>query len=534
MPLQLRIGLIALLLTVLLGALGYDPVARFVGGSGTYMLSLIIVGSLLYIMGRRLQGVEQQLLRTMTHLQTADIQARTLADRLDALTLESRQTGEQLASLRRTIAQQAILAPARLLLAQERYAEAMKLLQESNQAQPDNGEINWLLGEAMLGNKRYAEALPHLLAGLGMADVHRLTIVAQCEQTLGLYAEAESHHKQLLAVRGEEAEPEDLLALAAVQKQVAPARAKRTLRHVLNLNPYNSVARYQLIELETEDGAYESAIELATQGLQRNTSDVGCFVSRAEAYFRRGHQEDEKRILDDLATAQVRNRKDYNIYRLRGALHQRRAQRAHQRSEREQELRAALSAYEDGLANVPPKFHAHLLAAASRVLLQLERFEEAATCARQAVEHYPGHVSNHLALAFAQLALRQWQAVVETAERGLQWAGWGGRVWLTALAIFADACGGNKLDGIRAKCAALASDLRAGDRQFALGEGWDVVRAVLCDAVQGRPGPHATLVINTISLLEQRMTLEQYHSRWVNGEETRSETQRSTSQVARI
>lgn len=532
MPLRLYIGLIVLLLTALSGALGYGPFALFPGGWGPYTLSLITVCILFFFLGRRSQFFEQQLLRATTRLQSVEVQSQVLTDRLEALALESRQMLDQLDSLHRTMSQQEILAPARLLLAQERYAEAVKLLQEGTPSESDNVEISWLLGEALMGSKRYAEALPHLLTGLRTADVHRLALVAQCEQTLGLYAEAESHLEQLIAARGTEPGVEDLLELAAVQKQVAPARAKRTLMQVLKLNPYNSVARYQLIDLDIEVGDYESAIGLATEGLERNTSDVGCFVSRAEAYFRRGRPDDEKRILDDLATAQVRNRKDYNIYRLRGALHQRRARRSCQQPESQQKLREALSAYEDGLANVPPKFHAHLYAAASRVLLQLARFEEAVNYAQQAVKHYPGHVSNHLALAFAQLATRQWKAAVETAERGIQWAGWGGRVWLTAIGIFANACAGSELDRLRSKCAALTSDLQAGDRHFALSESWDAVRVVLYSAIEERPGHRAALVTDTIALLEQGMTLDQYSSRWVNAEATRAKTQPLASQAA--
>ena len=59
----------------------------------------------------------------------------------------------------------------------------------------------------------------------------------------------------------------------------------------------------------------------------------------------------------------------------------------------------ALDAYEDGLSNIPVKFHAHLLAAESRVLVQLRRFDDAVKKAQGAIERYSGHVSNHLALA---------------------------------------------------------------------------------------------------------------------------------------
>jgi tetratricopeptide (TPR) repeat protein len=502
MPLQLRVGLILLLLATVLSAFGYDPFAAFISGGGQYTLVSITGCMLLFLVGRRSCYLEQQLATATTHLHTAEAQTQTLSSRLEALSSETAQLSEQLASLRLAVTQQEVLAPARLMLTQGGHAEAVKLLQEAVESQPDSVEINWLLGESMFQNKQYIEAMPHLLAGLLGGDVRRLSIVAQCEQTLGLYAEAEAHLHQLISVRGGEPKQEDLLMLAAVQRQLEPERAKETLEQVLAL----------------ESGAYESAIDLATEGLERNTADVGCFVSRAEAYFRRGHREDEKRILDDLATAQARNRKDYNIYRLRGALQQRRAGHMRHPSESQQKLHEALVAYEDGLANVPPKFHAHLLAAASRVLLQLKRFDEAARCAQRAVNHYPGHVSNHLALAFSQLATRQWQAAAEAAERGLQWAGWGGRVWLTVIGIFANACGGMKMDAIRSKCSALVADLKVDDRQFALSESWDIVRDVLCEAVQDRPAPEAALVMDTIALLEQSMTLDQYESRWVEAQ----------------
>src|SRR5262249_45256165 len=154
-------------------------------------------------------------------------------------------------------------------------------------------------------------------------------------------------------------------------------RARQTLLQALALNPYNSAVRYQLIDLELRLGAYEHAIDLATEGVTRNPADVGCCVSRAEAYFRRGHPEDEEHILRDLATAQVKNRKDYNIYRLRGALYQRRASRAQYPAETQQALHQALETYSEGLTVVPSKFHAHLLALQSRVCLQLRRFDDA-------------------------------------------------------------------------------------------------------------------------------------------------------------
>ena len=144
---------------------------------------------------------------------------------------------------------------------------------------------------------------------------------------------------------------------------------------------------------------------------------------------------------------------------LRAALDQRQASRADNAADIRQALEHALEAYEEGLRNVPGKFQAHLLAAESRVLLQLRRFSDAVKKAQRAVEHHPGHVSNHLALALAQLAARQWRPATRTTEKGMQWAGWGGRIWLTAISIFAHTCAGADPRTLRAQCTALATEL---------------------------------------------------------------------------
>ncbi len=521
--------LVVLALATLISGLGYDPLTAFIPGGGQYILPSVLVGVLLFMVVRRCQHLEGQITAAVARLETLEGQRRVTSTRLQSVTAEAAQLAAQMTVLRRMTAQQELLLPARLLLAQGCCEEAVNLLQEAVTSQPESVEATWLLGEALFRRKRYAEALPHMIVGLDTSDDRRLALVAQCEQALGRYAEAETHLEQLITLRGEPRQ-DDLMALGMVQAELDPERAQKTLRQALALNPYNSVTRYQLIELDIRTGSYAQAIELATEGLQRNPADVGCFVSRAEAYFRRGHTEDEKHILDDLATAQVRNQKDYNIYRLRGALHQRRASRMRHAAESQQGLHEALDAYEDGLANVPPKFHAHLLAAESRVLLQLKRFDEAARRAQRAVNHYPRHVSNHLALAFAQLAIKQWEAAAETADRGMQWAGWGGRVWLTAIGIFADACGGAKPSDTRQRCAALATDLKGDTRRFALSESWQVVRDVLCEFADRNTGPGGALVMDTIALLEQTMTSGQYMGRWVDGK--RMEARRATSPAA--
>ncbi len=410
------------------------------------------------------------------------------------------------------------LWPGKLLLSQRRYDEASKMFQEALARAPEHPSLHWALGEALCGARRYAEALPHVRAGLVADDVTQLALLAQCEQALGHYTEAETHLLRILEVRGETRQ-DDLMALAMVQSELEPTRARHTLLRALTLNPYNSAVRYQLIDLELRLGAYEQAIELATEGVTRNPADVSCCVSRAEAYFRRGRSEDEERLLRDLATAQAKNRKDYNIYRLRGALYQRRASRARQTAEAHRFLHQALEAYAEGIAAVPPKFHAHLLALQSRVYLQLKRFDEAVAQAQRAIEHSPGHVSNHLALAFARLAARQWYAAAQAAERGMPWAGWGGKIWLTAIGMLARAGAGDAPDTLRQRCAALVDALEADAKRFTPSESWGAVRDTLLAVADQSTDSGGALVLDTVALLEGAVTPEDYRSKWASTQE---------------
>jgi len=473
------------------------------------LLTLAALGVLL-VRTHRLEHTVSQIQERREALQA---QCRATSARLEAVAAEAHRLTAALHDVQRAMAQNEWLWPGKLLLSQQRYDDAIKMFQDALARGPEHPRIHWALGEALCGARRYAEALPYLQAGLVADDSAQLTLLAQCEQALGYYTEAEAHLLRMIEVRGGTRQ-EDLVALATVQSELESDRARQTLTQALALNPYNSAVRYQLIELELRLGAYEQAIALATEGVTRNPADVGCCVSRAEAYFRRGRREDEERVLGDLATAQAKNRKDYNIYRLRGALHQRRASRAGQAAEVHQALQQALEAYAEGLTVVPSKFHAHLLALQSRVSLQLKRFDDAVAQAQRAVEHAPGHVSNHLALAFARLAAQQWHGASQAAERGIPWAGWGGKVWLTAIGILARACAGSIPAMLHQQCAVLADALEAQTRHFIPSESWGVVRDLLRDGAVHTADCCTALVADTIALLEGDLTPKDYRHRW--------------------
>ena len=506
-----RCLLILFVLLLLMSSSGYDPLSRVIPRVAPFLLPGLVLAALLATLMRDMAASEQQSQQGNDEMAQA-LRAETAANasRFE----ETQRHFNRLDAANRHVqakqAEQAALLPARVSLLQRRYDDAIKWLQDAVEQQPESAEARWLLGEALVGNKRQAEALPHLRAGLVEEDVYRLAFIARCEQGLGYYTDAEKHLLRLIEMRGETRQ-QDLVALGVVQSELEPARAAMTLSQALDLNPFNSAARYQLIELRMRLGAYDEAIALATEGLQRNQADIGCYVSRADARFRRGEAEDEQAIFDDLAAAQAKNRRDYNIYRLRGALYQRQASRM---AAGQPALQAAIDAYDEGLRHVPPKFQAHLLAAQSRVFLQLNRVEEAVQAAKAAVQHASGHVSNHLALALAQLAAGEWRAAAQATAQGMPWAGWGGRVWLTAIEIFASACAGVDPEQLRPKCASLAHELSGANRHFELSDTWGVVREVLSQtqAQVGKRGQ--ALIQDTMDLLEHAQSPQDYQRVW--------------------
>jgi tetratricopeptide (TPR) repeat protein len=448
-----------------------------------------------------------------------DLQA-TVAQ-LEHLVTETSGLSASVQTVQISVAEQHVLMPAKVLLVQERYEEAAHLLQDTLERYPDSQEGQWLRGEALLGLKRPAEALPHLRAGLLHDDTHRLSLLAQCEQALGHYADAERHLLRSVALR-DTPRPQELVALGMAQIEVAPERAATTFAQALALNPYNSAARYQLIALRMRTGMYDEAIALASEGLERNPSDIGCFVCRAEALYRRGYREDDAAILSDLNLARAKNRRDYNIYRLWGALHQRQANHATIPAHQRQALQRAIEAYEQGLAHVPAKFQAHLLAAESRIYLQLKDSKNAVSMAQRAVDHAPSHVSNHLALALSLLADGNWRRAAQAAANGLPWAGWGGRIWLTAISIFAHVCTGAEPATLRQACTTLANELAVDGRHFELSETWEVVRDVLMETTGNATQAGRALTLDTIALLEHARSPEAYRRLW--GAEKEQET----------
>ena len=105
---------------------------------------------------------------------------------------------EALHDMQQTMARSEWLWPGKLLLSQRRYDEAIKIFQEALTRVLAHPSLHWALGEALCGVRRYAEARPHLQAGLVADDVTRITMLEGRE----LMATAPDLTRNHMEVRG--------------------------------------------------------------------------------------------------------------------------------------------------------------------------------------------------------------------------------------------------------------------------------------------------------------------------------------------
>jgi hypothetical protein len=101
----------------------------------------------------------------------------------------------------------------------------------------------------------------------------------------------------------------------------------------------------------------------------------------------------------------------------------------------------------------------------------------------------------------------------------MPWAGWGGKIWLTALGLLARACAGDVPATLRQRVAALVNALEADAKRFTPNESWSAVRDILLAVADQSPESCSALVLDTVALLEGTVTPEEYRSKWVSTQE---------------
>lgn len=498
--------------SVVMEGVGITPFAAWLPGQLT--ASTVLAIALLGVLLARVEGIEGRVTEAMKHFSPAEETLRQTLARVDAVTGEAKVLSAELERLREKIAQSDVLLPGRLALMQKRFDQAAELFEEVLERGADNREAKWLLGVALFRSRKAREALPYLKAALVDTDPDQLQLLAQCEHFLGHHREAEAHALRAIDIR--RPAPQELVALlGSIQGELDPDRARATLKEALGVYPRSSPIRHELVKLEIDTSNYDAAIDIATEGVRLNDRDAGALIDRAEARLRRGREDDEPDVLNDLDQAERLHRRDANLYRQRGELYLRQASRATDSAERQRLLREAIGAYDAGIANIKPGWlQAALLTSKSRVLLFLDDYDGGAAAAKAAVEVQPGHVSNHIALALARLAAGKWQPAVIAADAGQNVGGWAGRVILTAVKVIGLAMAGVDPEDLAPHCRNMAEELERGAGKFTPSEAWAVVKNSVLTRAPTLGGSGGDLITDTVRLLDSQMPIAQFRAKW--------------------
>src|SRR4030095_15528348 len=153
-------------LGTLANGLGYAPLVRFIPALLLNTLPLLLTLGCLGVLLGRLYRLEHTVSQTQEHHAALQAQCQNAARCLEALRAEARQLAQALPDMQQATACNEWLWPGKLLLSQQRYDEAIKVFQDALVRAPEHPSLHWSLGEALCGARRYAEALPHLRAGL--------------------------------------------------------------------------------------------------------------------------------------------------------------------------------------------------------------------------------------------------------------------------------------------------------------------------------------------------------------------------------
>lgn len=517
-------------LVMALESLGISVPAQWLPGQiplvpvlATVLLSLLVWRSErsyaeVYSLLRSLEDASSRTAEALGRLDAAEKKVDEMVNRLSTVQAGAQETHRQLWELRNTIAQKEILLPAKIALLQGRVEEAAALLEEVIERSPDNREARWLLGQALFSARRPFHALEHLRAGLDKNDAEQLFLLARCEYEVGRYHDAFDHATEAISrgVRNEEeAVALRIRALAKVNLQ----DALREARAAVDQKPYASPIRYALIDLLVETHDYDSAVNVASSGYMINDRDAGCLVRKAEALLRRGRPEDEAEAQAALDMALNINPRDFNIYRLKGELLHRQAGRAATDRDRRTMLELELQNYSEAIPRLNRgPLRAAMLNSKSRVLLLLDKFDEAERAAEHAVSQGPQHISNYIALALARLAGGRWLAAVLTAQEAQQKSlgGWAGQVQIKAAYIIGCAMGGANAHELARPCKQLADLLETPG--FRPSEAWLKVGDVLTTRYLQRLDPamqsQAILVNQTLRLLKGEITPAEYREQF--------------------
>jgi len=415
---------------------------------------------LLFLLIYRAEQGRQRLITLLQNASSTKAELKADLNELVKLKEAVEKTKKDIELMRQQLRSSDALLPGKVLFVNGKYAEAAAVFEEVVKADPTPENHYWL-GLSYLRNGEPQKAFPHLAeAANATGDPEHLKVLGETEFKLRKPEPAEKHLQRAIEL-GVKNREEALVLLAKVQIQVDRTRAKETLYQIVRDNPYNGDAIDTLVDLLIAEENYDEAVQVCDKALEIHPQNWAIYPRRAEALFLRNKPGDKEKARKDIEVARLGNPRDYKIYRVEGQHLVREALRELNPADRERLLRRAVTVYKDGLERIPGGYKAALYAALSFVYILLGEYEEAERAARSAVEAYPEHPNNHLALCAALWANRRWPALLRAAQALREVGGTPSRIYSYLYGILAGLAMNERLEDLRDEIEALAAELRA-------------------------------------------------------------------------
>jgi Tfp pilus assembly protein PilF len=179
--------------------------------------------------------------------------------------------------------------------------EANRQLEHALKITPTLGPANYYYGHLLLKQKRWAEALPHLLEALRWQpdDFWLHYELAQAYQGSSQLDRALSHFHQAYAL--DHRRPEVLNAIGAVHVlQGNYPEARSYLEQALLLDPGNPEALTNIAGVELQAHHFQEAILYFQRALPRTSAPLAVYHGLLKAYAATGQKAEVQRILGKL------------------------------------------------------------------------------------------------------------------------------------------------------------------------------------------------------------------------------------------
>jgi Flp pilus assembly protein TadD len=177
-------------------------------------------------------------------------------------------------------------AAAEPVLKQQRFAEALAILEPAHTQLPQDPQIQLALGVAYYGLRRFDEAAAQFLKTIDLAPEERQPYVFLGKMLDQAPAAVEGAGPRFAAYR--KAHPDDELGYLLEARNAEPQRARELLQKAIELTPNDAAAHLELGVLEEKTQRFSEAATELERAAALNASDPVTHYHLARVYDRLG------------------------------------------------------------------------------------------------------------------------------------------------------------------------------------------------------------------------------------------------------